>query len=81
MSIKINVDNTVGDIITVDELIELEGGKLAPMKRILGYFVYEDGNRLPPTKGAEKVGGLSINQLKDASVSLRTQLKETSVPN
>ena len=70
MKIEIRVnEERLSELVTVDELIGLEEGKIKTMRDVLAKFVVgENGNFLEEEEGRKAIGRMTIAQLKESSL-------------
>jgi len=72
----------IQDLMTVDQFIGMQEGKMAAAKAVMSYFVYTDeGARLTPEEGAMWIGKLSIRKLTEAANEFTQKVQEIIVPN
>lgn len=81
--VHIHVDRErMKDLVTVNEVIEMQEGSLKAIRNVLARFVVSDetGDWLPEPEGLELVGGMSIRQLEEAGKSFLQTAENTAVP-
>lgn len=79
--IMIRVDQErLGDLVTVDEFIGLQEGNVRCIRDVLANFVVNGTGYLSPEEGRKIIGGMSLNQLKDAAAEFARKAQETAVP-
>ena len=82
MAIEIRVDqDRLGELVTVDEFIAVEEGKIKAIRDVLGRFVIgSDGQYMEPEAGVEIIGKLTINQLKETAEEFSRKARDAAVP-
>ena len=64
------------DILTIDDLLKIEGGKLTGIVEVYSKFVVGDnGEYLPPEEGAGQIRKLTIAQMHDLNVQIVGEMK------
>jgi len=82
MKIEIRVnEERLSELVTVDELIGLEEGKIKTMRDVLAKFVVgENGNFLEEEEGRKAIGQMTIAQLKESSLQFARMAEGAAVP-
>ena len=82
MKIEIRVnEERLSELVTVDELIGLEEGKIKTMRDVLAKFVVgENGNFLEEEEGRKAIGRMTIAQLKESSLQFMRMAEGAAVP-
>jgi len=82
MKIEIRVnEERLSELVTVDELIGLEEGKIKTMRDVLAKFVVgENGNFLEEEEGRKAIGRMTIAQLKESSLQFARMAEGAAVP-
>jgi hypothetical protein len=82
MKIEIRMDKQrMLDLVTVDELVGLQGGDFKAIRDVLSRFVIgEDGNYLPEEEGLKIVGKLTIGKLMDLGKGFLGRAEDLAVP-
>lgn len=82
MTIRINVtQERLERMVTVGELITLQSGNLQATVNVMACFILDDnGAYLSREDGAEKLLGLTIAELREASQNFNNKISEAAVP-
>src|SRR4030067_210752 len=82
MKIEIRVnEERLSELVTVDELIGLEEGKIKTMRDVLAKFVVgENGNFLEEEEGRKAIRQMTIAQLKESSLQFMRMAEGAGVP-
>ena len=82
MEINIKVDQKkLGDLVTVDDFIELQEGNIKTLLNVLSLFLV-DGDGVPILKDEARkmLGKLTLNELKKASAGFTSAAENAAVP-
>jgi len=80
LRIKFDAERVL-DLISVDEYILLEQGKVEAIKRVLGKFVLgANGDYLPPEEGMDRLGRQPLRELLRLNEMLVGAAKESAAP-
>lgn len=64
------------DILTIEDLLKIEGGKLTGIVEVYSKFVVGDnGKYLPPEEGAGQIRKLTIAQMRDLNAQIVGEMK------
>lgn len=64
------------DILTIDDLLKIEGGKLTGIVEVYSKFVVgENGEYLAPEEGALQIRKLTIAQMRDLNAQIVGEMK------
>jgi hypothetical protein len=73
------IDNTIASELCIDDLIDLQDGKVKPLRDVLSKFAYSDGGvKIEPEEAKKLIGKMKIDEMRDLSEKFQAAVKEAT---